>query len=152
MDATAPARMTEGDLDLRGLSGKVGYLLRRAQISVFAEFIAVLRELQLRPGQFAVLRLVGSNPGLTQSKVCSVLDIKRANLVKVIDELQVRGLVTRVASDIDRRANRLQLTAEGSRVLDLATALQDRHEAMIAARLPDGGYAQLLRLLAELVD
>jgi DNA-binding MarR family transcriptional regulator len=152
MAAAAPEALSEDDVDLRGLSGKVGYLLRRAQIAVFAEFIEVLRELRLRPGQFAVLRLVGSNPGLTQSKVCSVLGIKRANLVTVIDELARRGLVTRAASDTDRRSNRLQLTEDGRTVLDHATQLQERHEALIGRRLGAGGYADLLRLLAKLVD
>src|SRR5450631_594012 len=143
MTATAPARVDEDDLDLRGLSGKVGYMLRRAQISVFADFIDVLRELQLRPGQFAVLRLIGSNPGLTQSKVCTVLRIKRANLVAVIDELEGRGFATRAASNTDRRSNCLQLTTEGLRVLARSTELQERHEALIGRRLGIGGYAEL---------
>jgi DNA-binding MarR family transcriptional regulator len=150
--ATATTSLENDELDLRGLSGKVGYLLRRAQISVFADFIEALRELQLRPGQFGVLRLIGSNPGLTQSRVCSALGIKRANLVAVIDELEGRGFVTRVASDTDRRSNSLQLTSEGRRALARASELQESHEATIARRLGIGGYSELLGLLAKLVD
>jgi DNA-binding MarR family transcriptional regulator len=141
----------EAELDLTGLSGKIGYLLRRAQITVFAEFTDALRELRLRPGQFAVLRLIGSNPGLSQAKVSATLGIQRANLVAVIDELEARRMLNRDASTTDRRSHCLHLTAEGRRVLIRSSELQDRHEAIIGRRLGAGGYTELLRLLSKLV-
>jgi len=152
VNTTAPRGNADELLDLTGLNGKVGYLLRRAQIAVHGEFTDLLRELKLRPGQFAVLRLIGNNPKLTQSKVCVALGIQRANLVGVIDELERRGLLGRTTSDADRRSNCLQLTSDGHRVLARSTELQERHEAAIGRSLGAGGYAELLRLLGKLVD
>ncbi len=49
------------------LSGYVGYALRRAQGVIFADFNHTLAELNLRPGQFAVLMMIDQNPGTSQS-------------------------------------------------------------------------------------
>src|ERR1700684_3561937 len=93
-----------GDLDQH-----VGYMLRRAQIAVFADFIATQRGRVARPGQFSVLSVIGRNPGITQSQLCATLGIKRANLVAVIDHLEELDLARREPSKTDRRSNRLRL-------------------------------------------
>lgn len=150
--ARRPTRATNGasSLDLQGLGGQVGYVLRRAQLAVFADFAAALHALSLRPGQFGVLRLIGSNPGVTQNEVCEALGIQRANLVAVLDELESRGLAERRASARDRRANTLHLTPAGARLLERAMSAQAAHEARIGARLGVNGRAALLRLLERL--
>jgi DNA-binding MarR family transcriptional regulator len=140
------------ELDLQGLGGQVGYLLRRAQLAVFADFTAALQALRLRPGQFGVLRLIGSNPGIMQNEVCEALGIQRANLVAVLDELEARGLAERRASTQDRRSNELHLSPAGTRLLERAMAVQAAHEARVAVRLGIKGRADLLRLLNLITD
>jgi DNA-binding MarR family transcriptional regulator len=134
------------------LNASVGYMLRRAQLAVFADFGAMLAELELRPGQFAALTVIDSNRGVTQSEVCETLGIWRANFVAVIDDLERRGLARRVSSSADRRAKALALTAAGQRVLQRAKQLQRVHEARLCERLGTGGREQLLRLLGRLDD
>lgn len=136
--------------DLAGLEGQVGYLLRRAQLAVFAEFSATLQALDLRPGQFAVLTLIGSNAGITQNEVCDVLGIQRANLVTVLDDLERRGIAERRASAVDRRANTLHLTPAGKRLLSRAMDAQTAHEAAIERRLGKAARDELLKLLQRL--
>ena len=46
-------------LDLGPLPGLLGYALRRAQVAVFADFMASFATLDLRPAQFSVLLLMG---------------------------------------------------------------------------------------------
>src|SRR5579863_5808595 len=94
---------TSAQTDLAGLDRHVGYMLRRAQLAVFGDFIACQRGAVTRPGQFSILAVIDGNPGLSQSRVCAALGIKRANLVAVIDELETLGLVRRDASAKDRR-------------------------------------------------
>jgi DNA-binding MarR family transcriptional regulator len=113
------------------LSEYVGYALRLAQLTVFQDFIDSLAELDLRPGQFSLLTVVDANPGLLQSHACAALGIQKANLVPLLDGLQKRGLVRRVARD--GRANGLHLTDEGRRLLVRARRLHDRHERRITA-------------------
>ncbi|MGC1519906.1 MAG: MarR family transcriptional regulator [Steroidobacteraceae bacterium] len=136
--------------DLAGLDGHVGYLLRRAQLAVFGDFIACQSGAVARPGQFSILAIIDRNPGLSQSRVCAALGIKRANLVAVIDELESAGLVRRDSAPNDRRSNRLQLTPAGQRALRSALQGQAEHEARIARLLGIAGRRSLLKQLAKL--
>lgn len=139
-------------LDVALLEGSLGYMLRRAQLATFAEFGKELEALGLRPGQFGVLAVIGRNPGVTQSEICTALGIQRPNFVAVIDELEGRGLAKRGAAAYDRRANALSLTPAGRRVLERAELAQRAHEARLAARLGPGGQERLLALLSRLVE
>jgi len=145
-------RRSPAAADLAGLDQHVGYMLRQAQLAVFADFISSQRGAVARPGQFSILALIGSNPGLSQTQVCSALGIKRANLVPVIDHLESLGLVRRDASATDRRSNRLHLTPAGQRALQNALNDQAEHEARITRLLGIAGRRALLKQLAKLCE
>jgi len=132
------------------LEADVGYVLRRAQLAVFADFTSGQRGPVSRPGQFAVLSLIGRHPGLSQAQLCEALDIKRANLVAVLDRFEALGLARREPSADDRRANRLYLTPSGERSLQAAREAQREHEARIAQLLGSAGRRELLALLQKL--
>jgi DNA-binding MarR family transcriptional regulator len=138
--------------DLADLDRQVGYMLRQAQLAVFADFIAKQRGAALRPGQFSILAIIGRNPGLSQTQVCSALGIKRANLVAAIDALESLGLVRRDASVTDRRSNKLNLTPAGQRALQTALETQAEHEARITRLLGTAGKRALLKQLAKLCE
>lgn len=138
--------------DLADLNRQVGYMLRQAQLAVFADFFAKQRGVVLRPGQFSILAVIGRNPGLSQAKVCTALGIKRANLVAAIDALESLGLVRRDASMTDRRSNRLHLTLAGQRALQAALQMQSQHEARITRLLGPAGKRALLKQLAKLCE
>ena len=145
-------RRSPAAADLAGLDQHVGYMLRQAQLAVFADFISSQRGAVARPGQFSILALIGSNPGLSQTQVCSALGIKRANLVPVIDHLESLGLVRRDASATDRRSNRLHLTPAGQRALQNALNDQAEHEARITRLIGIAGRRALLKQLAKLCE
>jgi DNA-binding MarR family transcriptional regulator len=134
------------------LSGYVGYALRRVQGVLFADFNDALAGLSLRPGQFAVLTLISSNPGASQSSVSAALGVQKTNFVATIADLESRGLVARRKSVSDGRSYALELTASGRRVLERAAALQEEQEARVTARLGAQGREQLLELLGRLSE
>jgi DNA-binding MarR family transcriptional regulator len=136
--------------DLAGLDSQVGYMLRQAQLTVFADFIACQRGAVVSPGQVSILAVIERNPGLSQSRVCAALGIKRANLVAVIDHFESLGLVRRDASAADRRSNHLHLTPAGQRALRSALDDQALHEARITRLLGASGRRTLLKQLAKL--
>ena len=132
------------------LSGYVGYALRRAQGAIFADFNHTLAELNLRPGQFAVLVLIDQNPGTSQSSVSAALGIQKANFVATIADLEDRGLVRRRKSESDGRTYSLGLTPRGRATLQHAAELQSLHEARVIAQIGSEGRLQLLNLLDRL--
>src|SRR5450631_2329623 len=145
-------RSTDGAVKMTPLSGYVGYALRRAQGVIFADFNHTLAELNLRPGQFAVLLLIDQNPGASQSSVSAALGIQKANFVATIADLEARGLVRRRKSDLDGRTYSLGLTSRGRTLLQHAVELQSLHEQRVIAHIGFEGRNQLLALLERLAE
>ena len=97
-------------LDMGDLPTRMGYALRRAQITVFEDFIARLAPEDIRPAQYSALKLIGLNPGARQTDVSAALGIQRSNFGPLFDGLEQRGLVERRRSQGDRRSLGLYLT------------------------------------------
>jgi DNA-binding MarR family transcriptional regulator len=138
-------------VDLSVLDASLGYLLRRAQLAVFDDFIRAFAAIGLRPAQFSVLVVVDANPGLKQSDIAAALGIQRTNFVAMMDGLQRRGLVTRALSKSDRRSYSVKLSPNGRALLRQALALHADHEARMLESLGDQSapVIQSLRSLAQ---
>jgi DNA-binding MarR family transcriptional regulator len=149
LPASAP-RATGSAYSLDILPEAIGYALRRAQLTVYADFIAALEELDLRPSQFGVLVIVDANPGLSQRDVCELLGLKQANLVTMLHELANRGLTERRESARDQRSRALHLTAKGHELLQRARSAWKKHEERIIRRLGPENRELLLGLLQRL--
>lgn len=140
------------DFHTGAVSGIIGYRLRRAQVSVFQQFMARFAEFGLTPAEYSVLALIAANPGSKQTQVGAALGIKRANFVTLINALEERGLTERRQPAGDRRANALFLTDAGAAFIARANAVQARFEAEMVEQL--GGPRardQLVALLDRLV-
>lgn len=137
-------------VDMGTMHGYLGYLLRRAQMLAYADFIAELGALELSPGQFGVLTVIETNPGLRQSDVCRALGIQKTNFVAVVNQFEQRGIAVRKPAAGDRRSYALYLTPEGKSLLRRARAAQARHEARLVERLGQQGRTQLIGLLEKL--
>jgi DNA-binding MarR family transcriptional regulator len=131
------------------LKGHLGYFLRRAQVSIFQDFIRTLSNIDIRPAQYSVLVVIGSNPGLSQADVAETLGIERARLVRLLDRLEKRGLTQRLASPVDRRSHSLKLTPAGRSALKRAKALASIHEARLVERLGSGPHRMMMEALRD---
>ena len=149
----APLDPPAGDgIALGTLAEATGFLLKRAQIAVFQDFIATFAEQDIRPAQFSVLTVVAHNPGLSQSQVAAALSIKRTNFVPLLDTLERRGLVKRTPGATDRRSHALYLTAAGEALLERLTALWRQHENRLLERLGAEERLVLHGLLNRLME
>lgn len=132
------------------LSNYVGYTLRRAQLSVFQDFIRSLADFDLRPAQFSVLCIMDATPGLRQTEVANLLGIQRTNFVTLFDSLERRGLAERKPSPEDRRSHSLYLTDAGDAYLRDVRVAVDAHEARLVDLLGHDDYVTLKRILSQL--
>ena len=128
----------------------LGYHLRRAQAAVFQDFAASMNGANVTPGQFGVLALIEANPGLSQTRLATILGIDRSTLVAVIDKLERQGLVERAARPNDRRSHALRLSRQGLSRFDALARLVKKHEARIARRLSARERATLIELLQRI--
>jgi DNA-binding MarR family transcriptional regulator len=133
------------------LGDYLGYALRRAQMASVTGFLSAMKDVDLRPTQFAVLILIHQNPGVRQTEVCAALGLQKANFVPLLNELQRRGLAVRKEGVPDRRSSALHLTEHGEAVLQRASELHAQWEERLVERLGAGGREQLLELLKKLM-
>ena len=134
-------------IDLGGLQHRLGYLLRRAQVWIFRDIIALMAGFDIRPAQFSVLTVIGANPGIAQRSLGQALSIEPGRLVLMLDGLERRGLAKREPAPNDRRSRLLFLTAEGQAQLRQLTALADEHETRLLTKLAAEEKAHLLEVL-----
>src|SRR6201996_20900 len=136
-------------IELGELSDLLGYTLKRAQLTIFEDFLRCMAPLQLTPAQFSVLLLLDRNPGRNQTEIANTLGILRPNFVAMLDGLESRDLCARIRSTTDRRSHILVLTDKGRAVLARAKKLvATKHEARLNELLGPANRAALLDMLA----
>jgi DNA-binding MarR family transcriptional regulator len=147
--STSPAAIAADEtINTGGTSSILGYRLRRAQLRVFQDFLAVFENLKLRPAEYSVLVLIADNPGRKQTEIADALGIKRANFVTLVHDIEGRGLVERRPAADDKRANALHLTKSGKAFVAQARGVHEQLEQSLVDRL--GGPKARDRLLALL--
>ena len=141
-------------IDYGPLADWVGFHLRMAQITAFQAFARESGEVDLPPGRFALLTLIGRNPGISQTVLSRAAGRDKSTLTPALRDLQRRGLIVRLQLKSDRRAYRLQLTATGRAMLQRLTECAERHERnldRVIGRRERGQFLTILkRVIAEL--
>ncbi len=125
----------------------MGYNLRRAHGVQKQRFAAVFGPVGIRPVTLTALGTIYDHPGITQADLGKKLNIKRANMVPVMAELERRGLIARRPSDNDRRAHLVALTPAGTKLTLKLLDMHRRLENDVARELGQHERDQLLKLL-----
>ena len=152
MQDKAPPNAAGRAIDGIALHETPGHLLRRAQQRAVDLFVQAVGERGLRPPQFALLLAAWQNPDANQSELVRITGIDRSTAADMITRLAGRGLIRRVRTEADGRANRLSVTAEGVAALEAAADRVERAQENIVAPIPAGQRAQLLKNLSLIAD
>lgn len=127
----------------------LGLLMRRAHDRAASALVGALRPLGLELRHFAVLIALNASGPVSQSALVSAVGSDKASMVRVIDDLEKAGLVTRGPVPGDRRVHAVEMTPHGLEVFDTAhvdaRAIADR----LVAHLRPGEADQLLDLLTR---
>jgi len=126
--ARAKAPPAAERIDFGPLAAWVGFHLRLAQAASFQAFVREVEDVDLSPGRFATLTLIGHNPGISQTALSRANGRDKSSLTPVLDDLVRRGLVRRTRARADRRSYQLTLSASGERMLRRLTQCAKRHE------------------------
>jgi DNA-binding MarR family transcriptional regulator len=127
----------------------LGYLLRRAQARVFADFAEAL-EGEISPGEFGLLTLVAENPGITQVRLAAALGLDKSTLSPALARLTRRGLLRRERLASDGRLQALRLAPSAAPAYAAMRARVEAHEARIGSALTAAERAELMRLLRRM--
>jgi DNA-binding MarR family transcriptional regulator len=104
------------DLRLGPLANMISFHLRLAQSASYHAFARRLNHIGVSPSWFAVLALIGENPGITQTALSRADSRDKSGLTPILDELDRRGLVRRERLPSNRRSYSLNLTRTGGEV------------------------------------
>jgi DNA-binding MarR family transcriptional regulator len=133
------------------LENRLTYLLRRVTEVAGRMANAHLEALGLDTRHYTVMAVVAAGGGSSQRTIADTLGMDRATVVALVDTLESQGLVRRVRSRDDRRANAVELTAKGRRALKRADALMDACELSFIATLSDTERTGLRDVLERLL-
>jgi len=88
--------------------------------------------------------------GSTQQELAEVMDIGKAGLGKQVDRLESLGLVQRIPDPVDRRMNRLRLTAKAKPIANEIRRVSEETVAASTATLNAAELATLHRILDKM--
>ncbi len=136
-------------VDASFLESLLGYNARRAALSIIEIFLDRMSVYGLRTVDFSVLSLVAHNPGITSRQLCATLSILPPNLVRIVADLDKRGVVLRKPHPTDGRAIGLHLTLEGRKLMREAERTVRDLEDAAALRLTISERDTLMTLLRK---
>ncbi|MFK7853393.1 MAG: MarR family winged helix-turn-helix transcriptional regulator [Granulosicoccus sp.] len=128
------------------------YLLAAASDKASAQFHVKVRERGLRVPEWRVLAILVGRDGAMITRLADFALIEQSRLTRIIDQMDMRGLVRRKSDANDRRRVRVFLTAKGRRLALSLVADAKLHEQNLLASLGGVNAEQLKPLLTLLLQ
>lgn len=135
---------------LPALAGRLGYLLKHAQLRLSELTAAAMAPFGITGRQCAVLIAIDSQAPLSQQEAARRLGVDRTTMVALIDELEGKQLVQRRQDPADRRKNVVALTPAGRGTLRKAGKASDEAERRFLAPLTGDQAAQVREALRRI--
>jgi DNA-binding MarR family transcriptional regulator len=111
-------------------------------ISVLNKYGKALLDEMLRPlnaewRELVVMLVIEQAPGITQARLSPMLQTDKANVSKMLRQMEDKGLIRRVAADEDQRNNTCSLTGMGQERLPEYRRALERWEAACFQNIDD---------------
>ncbi|MDR2298101.1 MAG: MarR family transcriptional regulator [Comamonas sp.] len=110
----------------------------------------------IQPGltfnEFRVLMHAGRHPGITQKELVEHSHTDKAQMARMLAQLQDRGWLERSASEADKRVRCLQLSAQGQQLFDNLRVRREQIAQELLQDFPAAEQAQLRALLQQALN
>lgn len=145
-----------GSLSYGELGDSIAFHLRLAQEASFNAFARRVGQTDLRPGRYAILTLIGENPGISQTVLSQASGRDKSSLTPALDDLETRQLIRRERVATDRRSYALYLTITGKAALSAmdqqAQLHNDTLDRIVGPAQRDEFMRTLQRIATSLAD
>jgi DNA-binding MarR family transcriptional regulator len=121
-----------------------------AQVVSFQGFARLAHGVNLSPGRFAVLTLIGHNPGISQTALSRANRNDKSTLTSALGGLVQKRLVKRQRTEGDKRIYRLTLTPAGERLLQRLTECAKQHDRNLTKVIGQREYAHFMQILQKI--
>jgi DNA-binding MarR family transcriptional regulator len=149
MTADVPHRTTPRATDRPGDTSPfaLGLLLRRAHWHAAAVMTEALRPLGIELRHFAVLIVLVDRGSVMQRDLAAATGSDKAGIMRIVDDLERKGLAVRKAVPGDRRARAVEITPQGIELFDAAHVAAEPLAERLVAQMGPGEPEQLADLL-----
>lgn len=130
----------------------VGPLLRQAHSKAARTFDVALEPLGIQGKHFGVLLVLNQQGSVSQRRLTERLGADKSAIVRILDELEERGICRRNPDPTDRRAHAVSLTAKGARMFVRAEQIATKVAADLFAGFDQADQRRLLDLLRRFID
>ncbi len=142
--------MTSRSPDLDLMSSAL-HLLHRAGQRADELFTSTMRDNELTPRQFAVLKAVASAENPSQTLLVQQTGIDRSTIADIVRRLIKKGLLQRRRTTHDARMYAVKLTATGRDVLEEAEPAAKTTEEQLLGVLPERQRNAMIDALSTIV-
>lgn len=107
------------------LDQSAGYLINMTALLLKRELSSAIKSnnIDVTPEQWAILNRLNEKSGLSQKEVAKLTFKDNANITRIVDKLEYKGLVIRHKDPDDRRTWNLSITKKGIEIRDLVEPL-----------------------------
>lgn len=144
---TTPARATDRPGDPSPFA--LGLLLRRAHWRAAAVMSEALRPLDIELRHFAVLLVLVNRGPTEQRDLVEATGSDKAGIMRVVDDLERKGLAVRKSVPNDRRVRAVEITPKGLKVFDAAHGAAEPLAERLVSVLGPGEAERLTDLLTR---
>ncbi|MCE8507789.1 MarR family transcriptional regulator [Ruegeria pomeroyi] len=134
------------------VSGYLLYLLAASSEEASAQFHDHIRAQGLRVPEWRVLACLVDNDAMMITRLAKLSLMEQSRMTRIVDQMDARGLVTRVADDKDKRRVRVRLTDAGRALAESLVTDARTHEARLLSALADTDAARIKGVLRTLLD
>ena len=147
-DAARPALQPADPASDESLSEALGAVVRRLR----EKSVETLAPWDITPAHLRALRVLNRHGTMRLSAISDRLQIAPRTATEVVDALEARDLVRRLADPGDRRATLVEVTEHGADVLAEIRATRGPEAGRVFARLSPADRAELASILGKLRD
>lgn len=127
----------------------LGLLLRRAHWRAQTVMTEALRPLGIELRHFSVLIVLVNQGPTVQRDLAAATGTDKAGVMRVVDDLERKGLAVRKAVPGDRRVRAVEITPRGMELFDTAHAAAEPQAGRLVSGLGPGEAEQLTDLLTR---
>jgi len=126
--------------------------LLRAREAVMKKFSPALKEHDLSPQQWRVIRALVEVDQLDASEIAERCALLMPSLSRILQNLHKRGLIDRRTSSDDQRRSMISVTPRGRALFETLSPVNEARYAHITEKFGYGKLELLYELLDELVE
>lgn len=132
--------------------GQMSYAIYQLARAHRARAAAILREMDLHPGQELLLMHLLDRDGQTQSELLESLDVDHSTISKALRRMQDAGLLVREPAEHDRRVMVVHLTDKGRAMREPIAAMWRALEETSARNLSAEQAESFVRIAYSIAD